>query len=149
MSEEDLEPLLAYLREHSRRYSLEALRDQLLAAGHAPETADRAIAVFQAQSPPPEKPAWPVALLVALVNFVVPAGCIALLAQIESDMDGPAAFLLLAPLVLFLAELIGGIVLLATGRRRLGKGLLFGLVLSIGLGIVAIGVFCLYAYSQL
>lgn len=152
MPDESLEPLLAYLREHSSRYSLEALASQLIAAGHSPEMADRAVAVFrfeQAQTgKPPDKSAWPIALLVALLNFLLPIGIFALLAA-DNGRNEALALLFLLPVLLYLGELIGGIVFLSSGsNRRLGKGLLFGLALFVGVSIVAVGGLCLYFLAE-
>lgn len=148
MPEPSLEPLLAYLREHSSRYSLEALRTQLIEAGHAPEAADRAVAAFRYEqgqrTGAPERSAWPIAILVAVLNFAVPAGIIGVLAVLDSS-DEALALLFLLPVLAYLGELIAGIVLLSTGsNRRLGKGLLFGLALFVGVGILAVGGLCLF-----
>lgn len=145
MPEENLDLMLSYLRENSGRYSLEALRGQLLAAGHSPEAADRAIAEFRAQAPPPEKPAWRLALLVAAVNLALLG--VSFLLSISSLQDLPefaiATIILNVP-VLCLAEIVGGAVMMAFPvKRRLGKGLLFGSLLFIGVTILAVGGFCL------
>jgi hypothetical protein len=47
MTDPSLDPILAYLREHSGRYSLSALREQLLQTGHDQDLVDRAIAIYQ------------------------------------------------------------------------------------------------------
>lgn len=152
MPEESLEPLLVYLREHASRYSLEALRSQLIAAGHAPEAADRAIAAFRYEqsqrAAPPDKSAWPIAILVAVLNFVIPGAIVAAFAALKPD-DEALALLFFLPAFLYLGELIAGLVLLATGKnRRLGKGLLFGLALFVGVSIVAVGGLCLYFIAE-
>lgn len=144
MPDENLETMLSYLREHSGRYSLEALRGQLVAAGHSPEAADRAIAEFRAQAPPPEKPAWRLALLVVAADLAV-LGLLVALAFAEPNLPdfliGVAVFAL--P-VLCLAEIAGGAVMLAfPAKRRLGRGLLFGGLLFVGVMILAVGGFCL------
>lgn len=152
MSEESLEPLLAYLRENAGRYSLEALRTQLLEAGHSAETADRAVAAFRyEQSPvaaPPEKSAWPIALLVLLLDLAIPAGIIALLAALDGAEEA-LALLLVVPVLLYSGELIAGIVLLTTGsNRRWGKALLYGLALFVALCVVAFGGLIVYAVLE-
>jgi hypothetical protein len=151
MPEESREPLLAYLREHSSRYSLEALRAQLIEAGHAPEVADQTVAAFrQEQSQRTgtgERSAWPIAIGVALLDFAVPGGILAVLAVLEAS-EGLALLGIIPPL-LYVGELIGGLVLLATGgNRRLGKGLLFGLALFVGVSILAVGGLCLFFLTQ-
>ena len=149
MPEENLETMLAYLREHSRRYSLEALRGQLLAAGHSPEAADRAIAEFRAQAPPPEKPAWRLALLVAAVDLAV-LGVIVALAFLEPNLpDFFVGVVVFGLPVLCLAEIVGGAVMLAFPEKRpLGRGLLFGGLLFVGVMILAVGGFCLVMFAS-
>jgi hypothetical protein len=148
MPEENLDTMLSYLRENSGRYSLEALRGQLLAAGHSPEAADRAIAEFRAQSPPPERPVWRLALLVAAVDLVLLGAVIAMAASMPGLPDDllTAAFLILP--ALYFVQLVAGAVMLALpARRRLGKGLLLGGLLFVGVGILAVGGFCLFIFS--
>jgi hypothetical protein len=55
MNDWDVEAILAYLNENAGRYSLEALRGQLLQAGYAPAIVDWAFQVYQenASGPPP------------------------------------------------------------------------------------------------
>ncbi|HSF43229.1 MAG TPA: hypothetical protein VLT87_25740 [Thermoanaerobaculia bacterium] len=148
MPEENLETMLAYLREHSGRYSLEALRGQLLAAGHSPEAADRAIAEFRLESPPLERPAWRLALLVAAVDLALLGIVFLVSISLENLPDFAIATVLFSLPTLCLAELVGGAVLLAfPAKRRLGKGLLFGGLLFVGVTILAVGGFCLFIFS--
>jgi hypothetical protein len=152
VSEESLEPLLAYLRENAGRYSLEALRTQLLEAGHTVETADRAVSAFRYEqsqhAAPREKSAWPIAILVALLNLAIPSGIIAMLAALDGA-DETWALLLVIPALLYTGELIGGIVLLTTGsNRRMGKALLYGLALFVGICVVAFGGLVFYAVIE-
>ena len=51
MNDRQLETALAYLNEQSGRYSLEALRKELLRTGYDPATVDQAIQTFQASGP--------------------------------------------------------------------------------------------------
>ena len=58
MTDPNLEPLVAYPREHSGRYSLEALREQLVRSGSDPASVEQAIAIYHQERPPqPELPA--------------------------------------------------------------------------------------------
>src|SRR5437764_596067 len=52
MTDPNLDPIFDYLREHSGRYSLSALREQLLQTDYDRALVDRAIAVFQEQPTP-------------------------------------------------------------------------------------------------
>lgn len=47
MTDPEIDPLLAYLRAHGRRYSLEVLQRELLAQGFAAERVTAAIAHYQ------------------------------------------------------------------------------------------------------
>ena len=144
MPEENLEIMLSYLREHSGRYSLEALRGQLVAAGHSPEAADRAIAEFRMESPPPERPAWRLALLVAAVDLAYLGITFFAFISQQSLPDFILSAIGFSIPVLLLAEIVGGAVMLAfPNKRRLGKGLLFGGLLFIGVMILVVGGFCL------
>lgn len=144
MPEENLETMLAYLREHSGRYSLEALRGQLLAAGHSPEDADRAIAEFRAQGPPPEKPVWRLALLVAAVDLALLGVVVALVLSMPGSSDELLTAVFLGLPALYLAQFVTGLVMLfVPAKRLLGRGLLFGVLLFVGVTILAVGGFCL------
>ena len=144
MSEENLEIMLSYLREHSGRYSLEALRGRLVAAGHSPEAADRAIDEFRMESPPPERPAWRLALLVAAVDLAL-LGVSFLVAIGAHSLPYPVLVAIGFSLpVLCVAEIVGGAVMLAfPGARRTGKGLLCGGLLFVGVTILVVGGFYL------
>src|SRR4051794_30440799 len=62
MHEKDLKALQAYLTENTPHHPLEALRVQMVKAGHTPDEAEHAIAVFEGRVRPPEGAAWPLAL---------------------------------------------------------------------------------------
>lgn len=144
MPDENLETMLTYLREHSRRYSLETLRGQLLAAGHSPEDADRAIAELRAQGPPPEKPAWRLALLVAAVDLALLGVVVALVLSMPGSSDELLTAVFIGLPVLYCAQFIAALVMLSVpAKRRLGRGLLFGFLLFVGVMILAVGGFCL------
>jgi hypothetical protein len=148
MPDENLETMLSYLRENSGRYSLEALRGQLLAAGHSPEAADRAIAEFRAQSPPPERPAWRLALLVAAVDLALLGVVVAMVASMPGIPDDLLTAALIGLPALYFAQLVIGAVMLAVpAKRRLGKGLLLGGLLFVGVTILAVGGFCLVMFA--
>ena len=149
MNDPSLEPILAYLREHSGRYSLAALREQLLQNGYDPATVDRAIAVFQDQQPPPviRQPVWRKALQVAAVNAVLTAVVI----WIGSLGVGENALAALGYTLFLLgcAEFLGGFVLAFPEKTRpWGLALLFGFFLTIGLGVLILGGVCVYFLSQ-
>lgn len=144
MPEENLETMLSYLREHSGRYSLEALRGQLLAAGHSPEAADRAIAEFRAQGPPPERPVWRLSLLVAAVDLALLGLAVALVLSMPGFDDAVVTAALLGLPALYFVQLVTGLVMLfLPAKHRLGKGLLLGGLLFVGVTILAVGGFCL------
>jgi hypothetical protein len=69
MNEPSLDPVLAYLREHSGRYSLAALREQLLQNGYDPAAVDQAIAVYRQEVPSAR--AWPKTLGVVAIDGVL------------------------------------------------------------------------------
>lgn len=71
MTDPSLDPILAYLREHSDRYSLAALRRQLLQTGHDPQDVDLAIDIFQHENAPPRFRGWPWMVLIVVLNTVL------------------------------------------------------------------------------
>ncbi len=146
MTESDLAPILAYLRENHGRYSLAALRRQLLENGSDPVDVDWAIRIFQQENPAARPRVWPKALLVLAVNAVLAA----ITAGVGAARGGDVLSAL--GLVLFLlgcAEFLAGFVLAFPEKTRLlGFGLLFGFFLSVGLGILALGGVCVYFLSQ-
>jgi hypothetical protein len=149
MTDPSLDPVLAYLREHSGRFSLGALREQLLQNGYDPATVDRAIAVFQDQQPPPvtRQPVWRRALQVAAVNAVLTAIVIGIGASGSNE-----TVLTALGFTLFLvgcAEFLGGFVLAFPEKTRpWGLALLFGFFLTVGLGILVLGGVCVFFLSQ-
>ncbi|HKV06738.1 MAG TPA: hypothetical protein VJ725_01285 [Thermoanaerobaculia bacterium] len=140
MSDENLKILLSYLRASSQ-HSLEELRRQLLAAGHPPEAVNQAIAEFQAQ----ERPIWGLALLVtavdlALLGMAAAIFFLAMEGRLEKDLGKN---ILLGLPGLYLAQIVIGAILFAfPGMRRLGRGLLFGGVLTGVVTFLAIGGLC-------
>jgi hypothetical protein len=146
MTDSNLDPIFAYLREHSGRYSLSALREQLLQTGYDPALVDRAIAIYQQENPPtfPES-VWPKALLVAGGNvLLVILGILALIADYRR-MDSLTNYVLLLAVG---GETLGGIMLLFSPKGRLwGRALLFGFLLTLALAILLGGV-CFLILSQ-
>ena len=149
MNEPSLDPVLAYLREHSGRYSLGALREQLLQNGYDPATVDRAIAVFQDQQPPPviRQPVWRRALQITAVNAVLIAVAIGVGASGFNETVLTALGFTL--FLLGCAEFLGGFVLAFPEKTRpWGLALLFGFFLTVGLGVLILGGVCVYFLSQ-
>jgi hypothetical protein len=145
MTDPSLDPVLAYLREHSGRFSLGALREQLLQNGYDPATVDRAIAVFQDQ-PDPLAPRWrfgPWVLLIATFNSVLAIVLTMTLGGSPSEQQywifGPVAFAFMICLGEFFI-----VILLKIPRdtRRLGDVLLQGIGLFAGLAVVVLGGLC-------
>ena len=131
MHRDDLNALLAYLRENSGAYSLEALRAQMVKAGHAPTEADWVLAVFQGRGPAPPRPVRFVVLGVALIDLALAGLCFGLFSRFGMG-EAACSALVLVPVV-YLAELFGGLILLGSGRDRWGRGLLLGVLLFFAL----------------
>ena len=132
MSRKDLAALLAYLAENGGRYSVEALRVQILKAGHSPADADRAIAVFQGRMPPPEPPVWGPALLVALADLALAFICYELFSRNGAGKVPCSALALISGL--YLAQLFAGVILLAGGKEHWGRALLLGILIFFAVG---------------
>jgi len=139
MDEKDLKALLAYLAENTPRYPLEALRGQIIKAGHAPEDAERAIAVFQGRLRPPDGPAWPYILLVALLDLGLSWGWIALIRSLGAGRVSCAGAMLLP--IVYLGEVFWGLAAMAQGKDRLARALLLGLILFLILGLLILSAF--------
>ncbi len=149
MNDPSLEPIFAYLREHSGRYSLAALREQLLQNGYDPSTVDRAIAAFQEQQPPPvpRQPVWRRALQITGVNAVLIAVAIGVGASGFNETVMTALGFTL--FLLGCGEFLGGFVLAFPEKTRpWGLALLFGFFLTVGLGILVLGGVCIFFLSQ-
>jgi hypothetical protein len=146
MHKRDLNALLDYLKENSGIYPLEALRGQMVKAGHAPAEADRAIAVFQKRIPVPEPPVWPLFLGVAFVDLALAALGFGLFSRYGLG-EAACSALVLVPAV-YLAELFGGLILLGSGRDRWGRGLLLGVLLFFALGMAVLLGFLIHRLSR-
>ncbi|HEX4963011.1 MAG TPA: hypothetical protein VF173_19425 [Thermoanaerobaculia bacterium] len=138
MPRRDLDALLTYLRENAGRFSLEALRAQMVKAGHKPEAIERALRVFQGTEPPPDPPSWPGAVVVAAADLLL----VALFAWLftHAHKQGGCAILGLLP-VLCLLEFVVGLTLLASAdRQRLGRALFFGVLVFFGVSLAIVSV---------
>ena len=136
MYKRDLNALITYLNENSGLYPLEALRGQMVKAGHAPAEADRAIAVFQGRAPAPRRPVWWIVLGVALLDVALAGLGFGLFSRYGMG-EAACSALVLVPAV-YLAELFGGLVLLGSGKDRWGRGLLLGVLLVFALGLAVL-----------
>jgi len=134
MSEKDLKALLAYLRDNARAFPLAELRAEMAKAGHAPADVERAIAVFEGRARPPEPPAWPLAIAVALADLALAWLWLNLFRQFGTGRVSCAGAVLLP--ILYLVEIFGGLALLAGGRDRWGRVLLLGVLLFLIAGLV-------------
>lgn len=139
MHDKDLKALLAYLKENSARYSVDALRAQMVKAGHSPAEAEEAIAVFQGRLRPPEGPAWPLAVGIALFDFLLSWLLVTLFQRLGAGRIscGGAALL---PLI-YLGQVVAGVTALAAGRDRQGRALILGFMLFCGLVLVILAGF--------
>jgi len=138
MDEKDLKALLAYLAENTPRYPLDALRGQIIKAGHAPEEAEQAIAVFQGRLRPPDGPAWPFILLVALLDLGLAWGWVALIERLGAGRVSCGGAMLLP--IVYLGEVFWGLAAMAQGKDRLARALLLGLILFLVLGLLILSV---------
>lgn len=134
MSGKDLRALLAYLRANAPAFPLAELRAEMVKAGHAPADVERAIAVFEGRARPPEKPAWPLALAVALADLALAWLWFTLFSRLGTGRVSCAGAVLLP--ILYLVEIFGGLALLAGGRDRWGRVLLLGVLLFLIVGLV-------------
>lgn len=134
MKRRDVAALLGYLRENSGLYPLEALRAQMVKAGHAPADADRAIAVFQGKAPEPEPSIWAPALGVALADFALGFLCFELFSRNGAGKVPCSAMALVAGL--YLTELLASFILLAGGKERWGRALLLGILTFFALAVL-------------
>ena len=137
MPRRDLEALLAYLAENAGRFPLDALRAQMVKAGHSPAAAERALRVYQGTEPPPDPPAWPGAVTVAVVDCAL-VGLFAWSFTHEHKQLGCSVLGLLP--VLCLLEFVVGLALLASDRSRIGKALFFGVLAFLGISLAVVAV---------
>lgn len=144
MTDPSLEPILAYLREHSGRYSVKALRQQLLQNGYDRATVDRAIAVFQEQPTPlaPRQRGWPWALLIVTFNTVLTT---VLTIRLSGSPNKPYWIfgpVLLAFMICFWELVIVVLLKIPRATRHWGGVLLQGIGLFGGLAVIVLGGLC-------
>jgi hypothetical protein len=149
MNDRHIEAILAYLNENAGRYSLEALRAQLLQTGYDPATVDWAIQIHQGNNPaPPKSRTGRKILLVLAVNAVL-AAILTGMASIPGVTEEMLSVLGFGFFLLGCAELFGGILLcFFESKRSWGLGLLLGFLLSIGLALLIFAGWCVYALAH-
>ena len=146
--------LLAYIRQHRATYTREALRQRLLDAGYPADEIEAAWAAVDADDQPPTPPARTAAMGAApagadvadpprartspafwLTLFGYIGGLyiiVALVAGIASSVEDDGWIASLTFFVLWLAGLVGGLVMM--GRNRpVGLGLVVGFAAAVGL----------------
>jgi hypothetical protein len=145
MTDPSLEPIFAYLRQYAGRYSLAALREQLLQTGYDPAIVDRAIAAFQEPPAPPapHQSVWPWVLLIVAFNAVLATVLTILFGGSPSQQQywifGPASFALMICLGEFFIVIL---LKIPQETRRWGSVLLQGIGLSAGLAVIVLGGLC-------
>jgi hypothetical protein len=144
MDESSLEPIVTYLRSHSDRYSLEALREQLVQTGYAPDEVERAIGIFVQgeKSPPPRL--WPKSLILGVIDAVLLIIVIRLASFSGPSGDGSQWLMDLA--FLYGLQILAGLVLSFPRASRLwGFGLVLGFCLFVGAGLLVLTGTCVLA----
>jgi protein-S-isoprenylcysteine O-methyltransferase Ste14 len=140
-----LQQLVDYLEQHRHHVSLEALRRQLLDAGHPPELV--AAAVARVGGTPVQKPvAWPFGLLIMLANLVLLPILFGGLASLVTSLfpaSNTNGLWLIAPLLAMGLALGGELIIgrrLTDGPRdRLGRALVWGAAFTlIALALLAL-----------
>lgn len=139
MNNRHLEAILAYLNENSGRYTLEALRRQLLETGYDAETVDEAIRIHRENPSPPRISFWPKAFGVVAVNVVLTAAVFWIVNLPGKDLM-IVSRLELGLFLLFGGEVLGGLALSLAGRRGWGRGLLIGALLTLSVPLLLLGV---------
>ncbi len=141
--EESVAQIVAYIRANRSTYDRVALRARLIQDGVAPAQADLALAQVYgyqelgvAPGTPESTRASRLAIILTVVfNFV---GGFGLVGALFGSFSG------FSPWLLPIGELVVGGVLIAQGKKALGKGILYGLlwtvILAVGLGLLAFGV---------
>lgn len=151
MPDERAEKLLAYLRLYGERYTVEALRRQMLSEGYSAEEIDAAVQQWSEEQRNEKGSVWGPAFLVALGDIALTALTTwAGMSEIGNNPPwwNPSRFMAMALPFILIAQMGFGMgMLFFPSKRRWGRILLFGFVVYIGLSILAGGVFCLYAIS--
>jgi hypothetical protein len=138
-----LQPLIDYLHQHKERINIEALRKQLLEAGHEAALVDAAYQRVTGHAPGNAKPmAWPFGLLIAIVNLGVTLPLALFmgdwLTRIFPVLNDNLLWLPVMLMVIGLppvAQLLIGRMLKGGPRDRLGRALMWGGIFT----MVAIG----------
>lgn len=143
MTDPSLDPIFAYLREHSGRYSYSALREQLLQKGYEPAAVDQAIAICEQESGP--EPVWPKSIPVAAVNSMLIGFTVMNLLWRTFGPGFPGGVVAL----IVVAEIPVGLVLtLFPASRIWGRALINGFLLSVALGLLVLTGICLFSANQ-
>lgn len=139
MTEPGLDPILAYLRENSGRYSLPALREQLLREGHAVDDVDLAIQIFQYEHPEALPRIWPWILSILLLD----AGLTLVLSGSPRQQYWIVAVVVIALLIGFAEILLGLLLMIPRGFRPWGSVLLRGAGLFAAVGLLTLTGLCI------
>jgi hypothetical protein len=144
VNDPSLDPILAYLREHSWRYSLAALREQLLKTGYDPAAVDRAIAAFQEPPvpPAPRQRFRPWVLQIVTFNSVLTIVLTMILSSPSKEQYWIVGPVILAFLVCLVEFFIVILLKIPRETRHLGDVLLQGIGLFAGLAVVVLGGLC-------
>lgn len=140
-----LRPLVAYLEEHRQRVNVEALRKELLRAGHPPELVAEAVRRVAGDAPPRPR-AWPFGVLIGLANLLLlPFLFLVLVDLTTSIFPATNDNLLWVPVPLLAvaavpgAQLAAGLRLRGGARDRLGRALIWGAAIALaGLAVLAL-----------
>jgi hypothetical protein len=156
MNESDptLAPLLAYLREHSPRYGLAALRGELLRHGYDPAVVDRALQAYQEETrqpaavTAPRQRVWPRTLVVLAINVLLAAAAAGVLA-LPGVGDSATNVVWIGIVLAGCLEFFGAIGLAISRKTQTwGLAILFGVLLSIALGFLALTGVCIYMLAH-
>lgn len=140
MNDPNLDPIFAYLREHSERYSYPALREQLLGSGHDQALVDRAIAIHQHENlRKAQKPVWLKALLLVPFNLLLAFLGPMILMHSNGKGDLTAYAGRAIGLILFLEVPAGLALTLSPGSRAWGRTLVRGFLLTAALVLLLVG----------
>lgn len=129
-----LQPLIDYLAQHKDRINIEALRKQLVEAGHDPTLVTEASRRVSGRDPAVAQPlAWPFGLLIAFLNLMITVPLFFWVADMLANLFRtlnnnllwlplPFMLVILPPIV----ELLVGYRLRSGPRERLGRALVWG-----------------------
>jgi hypothetical protein len=151
MPDERAEKLLAYLRQHGERYTVEALRQQMLSEGYSAEEVDGAVQRWTEERRVEPGGVLGRSFLVGLAGtaYTVLAFWVGL-TDIGDNPPWwhPSELLAIALPFLLMAQIAAGLGMLFFPRwQRRGRILLFGFLWYLALAILTGGGFCLYVIS--